>query len=64
MVRTNKQERETLKCLVRGLDYLNVGIIEKKDSDYNFGIECISNWLKKNPEFFYKFYEEITGITR
>lgn len=60
MIRTNKQDRKILKGLVKGLDSLNVGIIEKKDSDYNFGVEQIANWLKKHPEFFGQFYKEIT----
>ena len=59
-MRTNKHERKVLKVLVKGLDYLNVGIIEKKDSDYNYGIESISKWLKKYPEFFTQFYNEST----
>lgn len=59
MVRTNKEERKILKSLLRGLDHLNVGIIEEKDSDYNFGIERITNWLKKNSKFFDRFYKEI-----
>jgi len=59
MIRTNKEDRKKLKVLAKGLDYLNVGLLTKRDSDCNFGIECISKWLKKNPEFFTQFYEEI-----
>lgn len=63
MVRTNKNERKILMPLLKGLDYLNVGILETKEADYNFGIERITNWLKKNQDFFTKFYNEINEIT-
>lgn len=43
MVRTNKNERKILMPLLKGLDYLNVGILETKEADYNFGIERITD---------------------
>lgn len=58
-MRTNKKEREKLSSLLKGLDHLNVGIIENKSSDYDFGIELIKNWLKKYPDFFTEFYHEV-----
>ena len=59
IMRTNKAERKKLRPLLKGLDHLNVGIIENKSSDLNFGIEIIKKWLKNNPEFFTEFYNEV-----
>lgn len=58
-MRTNKEERKKLMKLMKALDYLNVGLIENKKSDHDFGIECIKNWLQKNPMFFDDLYKEI-----
>lgn len=58
-MRTNKEERKKLMKLMKALDYLNVGLIENKKADRDFGIELIEMWLQKNPMFFTELYEEI-----